>query len=425
MWGRARLVDGFDSRRARPGRGRPGGEPPSRTARADPAVESRPTPAGRRPDRPDLARRPRDGPQSNGRPGCADQEPAARRDGLRRAASRSAADLRAAPGRRRAARRGGPARDAVLRAGARSRSSLSRIPRMRERAAPHWPTGSPARPITLTWRSIANRALALPFRPRAGRHAQRLRPEWLEADAPGPARLAGRRAPRRCGQSLKSIHRLIVTSAVYRQSSRDDPAAARIDADNRWLWRMNRQRLDAEELRDSVLAVSGTLDSRRWAGRASRCSGSRTTTRRSTTTPPLRRSTIPGCADGRSIGSSCGACPNPFLDCMDGADPNVNTPVRSTTITALQALALLNDVFMVKQSHEFARQTRVVSTATRRDRSKPRSLRRWADLRGRPSATPWPHTSGSTAWPTPAGCCSIRMSSCSLIESMPGPGSRP
>jgi hypothetical protein len=46
--------------------------------------------------------------------------------------------------------------------------------------------------------------------------------------------------------------------------------------------------------------------------------------------------------------------PNPFLECLDSADPNLNTPVRSTTITALQALALLNDVFMIRQSHAFA-----------------------------------------------------------------------
>ncbi|MBY0395452.1 MAG: DUF1553 domain-containing protein, partial [Thermoleophilia bacterium] len=47
--------------------------------------------------------------------------------------------------------------------------------------------------------------------------------------------------------------------------------------------------------------------------------------------------------------------PNPFLESMDGADPNLNVPVRSTTITALQALALLNDRFILSQSSEFAR----------------------------------------------------------------------
>src|SRR3954452_2427380 len=60
--------------------------------------------------------------------------------------------------------------------------------------------------------------------------------------------------------SLKQLQRLIVTSAAYRQSSKNRDDGARIDADNRLLWRMNRSRLDAEQVRDSVLAVAGKLD---------------------------------------------------------------------------------------------------------------------------------------------------------------------
>jgi hypothetical protein len=76
------------------------------------------------------------------------------------------------------------------------------------------------------------------------------------------------------GQSLKALHRLIVTSETYRQSSqaglavvegktaaRADRAAA-VDADNQLLWRMNRTRLDAECVRDAVLAMAGQLDRR-------------------------------------------------------------------------------------------------------------------------------------------------------------------
>ncbi len=64
------------------------------------------------------------------------------------------------------------------------------------------------------------------------------------------------------GGSLKKLHRMILLSATYRQASRNDPEAGKIDADNRYLWRMNRQRLDSEEIRDTVLAVSGQLDLR-------------------------------------------------------------------------------------------------------------------------------------------------------------------
>ena len=47
--------------------------------------------------------------------------------------------------------------------------------------------------------------------------------------------------------------------------------------------------------------------------------------------------------------------PNPFMEALDCADPNLNTPVRSQTLTALQALALWNDLFMLRQSQELAR----------------------------------------------------------------------
>ena len=62
------------------------------------------------------------------------------------------------------------------------------------------------------------------------------------------------------GMSLKRLHRLIVTSATYRQRVAGNVAAEKIDVDNRLLWRMNRSRLDAESLRDAILAISGRLD---------------------------------------------------------------------------------------------------------------------------------------------------------------------
>ncbi len=64
------------------------------------------------------------------------------------------------------------------------------------------------------------------------------------------------------GWSLKSIHRLIVTSAAYRQSSRVRAEGKRIDPDNRWLWRQSRLRLDAEIIRDTALQCSGLLTRR-------------------------------------------------------------------------------------------------------------------------------------------------------------------
>lgn len=59
---------------------------------------------------------------------------------------------------------------------------------------------------------------------------------------------------------LKAIHKLIVTSATYRQASSHDSTSQQLDPQNQWLWRMNPRRLEAELLRDSVLAVSGNLN---------------------------------------------------------------------------------------------------------------------------------------------------------------------
>ncbi|MDH3583509.1 MAG: DUF1549 domain-containing protein, partial [Phycisphaerae bacterium] len=62
------------------------------------------------------------------------------------------------------------------------------------------------------------------------------------------------------GWSLKQMHRLMVTSATYRQGTTSNPAAMKVDADNRLIWRMSPRRLEAEALRDTILAVSGQLN---------------------------------------------------------------------------------------------------------------------------------------------------------------------
>jgi hypothetical protein len=64
----------------------------------------------------------------------------------------------------------------------------------------------------------------------------------------------------RRGWKLKHMHRLMVLSTAYRQSSEFNPIAAQVDENNKLLWRMNRRRLDGEALRDAILAVSGNLN---------------------------------------------------------------------------------------------------------------------------------------------------------------------
>ncbi len=85
------------------------------------------------------------------------------------------------------------------------------------------------------------------------------------------------------GESLKELHRLIVTSAVYRQSSQCRADYAELDSGNRYLWRMNRQRLEAEA---STTPAAGRRQARLEDGRprGPSCSSSRTITRPSTIT---------------------------------------------------------------------------------------------------------------------------------------------
>jgi Protein of unknown function (DUF1553)/Protein of unknown function (DUF1549)/Planctomycete cytochrome C len=205
----------------------------------------------------------------------------------------------------------------------------------------------------LTWRSIANRLWHYHFgrgiveTPNDfGRNGARpTHPELLDWLA---AQLRDR------GQSLKSLHRVIVCSAVYRQASGDNPAFDAIDADNRYLWRQNRRRLDAEAIRDSVLAVAGTLD-RRMGGQGFELFYFKDDH------SPTYDHTDPTKVDNDRVRRrtvyrfSVRSVPNPFMEALDCADPNLNTPIRSQTLTALQALALWNDLFMVRQGREFAK----------------------------------------------------------------------
>jgi Protein of unknown function (DUF1549)/Protein of unknown function (DUF1553)/Planctomycete cytochrome C len=167
------------------------------------------------------------------------------------------------------------------------------------------------------------------------------------------------------GNSLKTLHRMIVTSAVYRQTTRDEPGYARIDADNCFLWRMNRTRLDAEELRDSVLAVSGILDST-MGGPGFELF------RFKNDHSPVYDHSAPEVFDNPTARRrtvyrfTVRSVPNPFLECLDSADPNLNAPTRNTTITALQSLALLNDPFMIRQSQYFARRLENFTSDPRR-----------------------------------------------------------
>jgi len=208
----------------------------------------------------------------------------------------------------------------------------------------------------LTWRSIVNRVWQYHFghglvgtpndfgrNGAAPSHPELL--DWLAAEF------------RDSGGSLKQLHRLIVTSATYRQASAPNEAAEKIDADNVLLWRQNRRKLEAEAVRDAVLAVSGKLDLTMggpgWQdfivehpehsphyeyGLADPDDAK--TRRRSIYRFIVRSQT------------------QPWMTSLDCADPSIRVDRRNESLSALQALALLNNGFMVTQARHFAERVR-------------------------------------------------------------------
>lgn len=156
------------------------------------------------------------------------------------------------------------------------------------------------------------------------------------------------------GGSLKKLHRRIVTSATYLQSSRHREEAAKLDADNVLLWRQNVQRLDAESVRDAVLQVAGRLDPLMGGPSVKHFKQSPGIHR----TPKVEYEAFDPDAPGahrRSVYRFIfRTVPDPFMDALDCPDASQFTATRTVSLTALQALALLNDPFMVRMSEHFA-----------------------------------------------------------------------
>ena len=173
------------------------------------------------------------------------------------------------------------------------------------------------------------------------------------------------RASNRCGSSagqrieladagafsLKRLHRLLITSATYRQSSTLNPIAIKLDATNRLVWRMSPHRLEAEAVRDAMLAVAGELNTEIGGKGYSDVNshffkGTQFYDPIDLTGYASHRRTVyrMWARGGRS----------PFLDTFDCPDPSTTTPRRSVTVTPLQALSLLNNSFSLRMADCFA-----------------------------------------------------------------------
>jgi hypothetical protein len=150
------------------------------------------------------------------------------------------------------------------------------------------------------------------------------------------------------GYRIKALHRLIMNTTAYQRSSARPEAAVQADPDNHLLGRFTRRRLSAEEIRDSLLVVSGQLDGTPAGGHPFPPEATWTFTQHdpfNAVYPSRQRSAYLMVQRQRR---------HPFLALFDGADPNASTPVRPTTTVPTQALYFLNDPFFHEQAARFA-----------------------------------------------------------------------
>jgi hypothetical protein len=151
--------------------------------------------------------------------------------------------------------------------------------------------------------------------------------------------------------SIKALQRLLVTSAVYRQSSHGHAAE---DSANRLLSHMNRARLDAEQVRDAVLQISGRLDPR--MGGPSDMQFDLQPGIHVTPKVDYAKFDLDSSA-GRRRGVYrfiFRTLPDPFMDALDCPAGDQLTPVRNASVTVQQALALWNDAFVARHAEHLA-----------------------------------------------------------------------
>jgi cytochrome c553 len=158
------------------------------------------------------------------------------------------------------------------------------------------------------------------------------------------------------GWHLKSLHRLILTSAVYRQAIAFDAARSERDPDNRLLWRRRPRRLEAEILRDAIMAVSGALDCRQFGPAFKPHIPAEAILARNTKDPyPKDARDAPETFRRSVYLFHKRVVQYPLMQAFDGPDAAVSCSRRNTTTVAPQALALLNDAFVRDRAVDFAR----------------------------------------------------------------------
>ena len=165
--------------------------------------------------------------------------------------------------------------------------------------------------------------------------------------------------------SLKSMHRLMVTSGAYRRSSlHSDPEATRIDPQNRTLWRFQRRRLEGEAVRDSILTASGRLNGDRGGppvfpplppglDEAQKVQGTNTW---ETMPGPRGRKRSVYIFQRRSLSM-------PLMETFDAPVPNASCARRETSVSVLQALTMYDGEFVNQEARHFAERVKRESGA--------------------------------------------------------------
>lgn len=151
------------------------------------------------------------------------------------------------------------------------------------------------------------------------------------------------------GWSVKQLHRWIVRSATYRQSSDSQPAAAAVDPDNELLHRFNRRRLEFEALRDTLLVTSGALDPR--VGGFSDDLFQEPFTTRRTVYGFIDRQNLPG-----------------LFRTFDYPNPDTSTAQRFATTVPQQGLYMMNSPFVQEQARRLVRRSEIAGAVDDRQK---------------------------------------------------------
>ena len=208
----------------------------------------------------------------------------------------------------------------------------------------------------LTWRSMANRLWQYHF----GRGIVDTPNDFgkMGGSPSHPELLDFLAIELRDSQSIKKLQREIVMSATYQQSSVvANPLARSIDAQNVLLWQQNRRKLEAEAVRDAVLAASGSLDLRMGG------EGYQDFVIEHPEHSPHYEYDLADPSDARTFRRSIyrfivRSQLQPFMTLLDCADPSIRVDRRNETVSATQALTMLNNGFMLEQSKQFAARLR-------------------------------------------------------------------